>query len=193
MSVNTDKKYIIKLIITTPQSEYKSFWRTITVPEKKVFAYYSGERFWRGFKGAKTLTKKEAQDILKQEKEDDDNKYALNIDEASKIYTGKLLTERVEQITEERKNKEYEILCLDQLYNEYFDTAFPFDEQYIPEIDRDVEFIYRDGSRTGVVTNFLRGEMLNGNMLSFNPHFLRWRYIPDSIYLKLKRESCGNN
>lgn len=62
-----------------------------------------------------------------------------------------------------------------------------FDFTNIPDNDRDVQFVYRDGSICGVTTNFLREEMLKGRYLDTHSDFCRWRYIPDTFFLKIKK------
>ena len=74
---------------------------------------------------------------------------------------------------------------------EGWNDSHPIDPDHIPDEDRDVEIIHRFGKREGVVTNFLRQEMLKGHYLGLeNKSYLkRWRYIPDSYYLQIHRKS----
>lgn len=67
-----------------------------------------------------------------------------------------------------------------------FENSFPLDADHIPDEDKDIELINRFGQKSGVVTNFLRQEMLKGNMM-VNPELKRWYYIPDSLFLQCKK------
>ncbi len=140
------------------------------------------------FNGLQTFLDVEAYAAMKRLR-DEHNKY---IDEICEVYKDNV--HQLKSLEERRNSVNFEVISLAMVpEHEDFQNGFPLDSTNIPDYNRDVSIIWRDGSRCGVVTNFLRDAMLKGDFLHPDRgNFIRWTYIEDSIYLKLKKQTDEN-
>lgn len=177
--------FIIKKTTIEPgYTVNKSLYSTgKTYPEKKTECFYFGETYGGLFSGFKSslvfsdylsaarkvseLTQSWAEEISKR------------IEDRTRYPESYLKDQRMESVT-------YSVVDLREIpAPDSFNQANSFD--IIPDLDRDVEIIYRNGERDGVVTNFLRDEMLKGNYKTLNNQKARWRYVEDSLFLTYKK------
>lgn len=183
--------WIVQLTTTRPEKQTKGAWGIIYTTPEKIKVEYLGNTCYTRLQGVRLFETYAGAAIAMNKCIDDFNQYLKEQFEhhSNDREDRKSLQLYVDALEEKRKSRKYEIVDLSTFpKSTEFDEAFPFNSNHIPEDDHDVEFIYRDDTKLGVTTNFLRQEMLKGRFLTLCPEHVRWRYIPDSYFLQMKKQ-----
>lgn len=169
--------YIITQTLIKPARKEK-WWggREIIYPRKEEKTYFS-DGLLSGFKAATLFTEQKAREVIAKLSQSYYTDQIEKIERHTRIYgTAPVTIQALYDIVDINDIPEHPI----------FANASSF--CIIPAINRDVQFVYRDGSTEGVVTNFLRQEKLKGNYCAMPHEKVRWRYIPDGTFLKIQKQ-----